>query len=260
MESIFRKLKCFFNLRWRLAVLDPLKGRWLIEPNIKNISYLKSQNAAGRHILMQPIEAQHFLLLDDISRDILCRHHQHPDKTWKPGRMVIETSPANFQVWIRSARPLTLKEKRSLITILKSDPSADPNNRFGRCPGFRNQKPCHRAPGGSYPLSRLIWVDWLSSALIPQWLFHTYAQSAPFSHPPRVGGVCPLRSRYLRKGESQTDFAYALALVRRGYPDHLIRSLILDQRTSWVNHKGEKRLSAYLARTISRARAIIEAP
>lgn len=263
MHPIFKKLNRFFNSHWHLAVLDPLKGRWLVKPDIINIPYLKSQNAAGRHILMQPLVTELFLLLNDISPHLLTRHHQRPDRTWKPGRMVIETSPANFQVWIRSTRPLSIKEKTSLITLLKADPSAHPKDRFGRCPAFRNNKPSHRSPDGSYPLSRLIWVDFRSSAFIPPSLFPNFSEASPppLPHPPPTGGSCqiPQRSAYLRASDSETDFAYALALARRNFPHHIIQSLLLNQRTSWHNHKGEKRLKAYLARTISKAKAIVKA-
>ena len=51
--------------------------------------------------------------------------------------------------------------------------------------------------------------------------------------------------------------AYALALARKGYPDHIIRSLIIEQRTSWQNHLGEIRKIAYINRTIAKARSII---
>lgn len=264
MDAVLRKLHRFFRQKWRLAVLHPEKGRWIVQPHPKNIPYLKALNASGCHILLQPVEQPHYLLADDLSWETVCRHHRQPDNTWRPGRMVVETSPRNFQVWIRSAHPLDLHHKRILLHMLHSDPAADPNNRFGRCPGFRNRKPCHRTPDGQYPLSRLIWVDYNSSAIIPQHLFQAMTPSSPqpFPPPPPEGAVClsspPSRSRYLRATESETDFAYVLALLRRGYSEHAIRSLLIEQRTSWDHHQGERRKNAYINRTIAKAKTIIQ--
>jgi hypothetical protein len=66
------------------------------------------------------------------------------------------------------------------------------------------------------------------------------------------------RLDYARGDESATDFSYAMALVRRGYPDQEIRKRILSERTNWKNHRGQRRINQYLDRTISRARAIVE--
>ena len=38
--------------------------------------------------------------------------------------MIIETSPENYQVWIRSSRNLTMKEKQYWLKKMHSDPGA----------------------------------------------------------------------------------------------------------------------------------------
>ncbi len=67
----------------------------------------------------------------------------------------------------------------------------------------------YRDSGSHYPLSRLIWIDWKNEASIPD-----------LSHQPK-GGVCRKKSisrtDYERENESVTDFAYSVALARRGY-------------------------------------------
>ena len=129
---------------------------------------------------------------------------------------------------------------------LHSDPGADPNHRWGRCPGFRNRKEKYRDADGNYPLARLIWVDWKRLAEIPN----------PFSPPPK-GDVCHndrlSRMDYQRADESATDFAYALALFRRGLTESEIRTRILIERTDWRHHRGRKRMQDYLDRTLKRA-------
>lgn len=262
MEKIFERLRRYFPFGYRVAVLDLQKGLWIVDPT--PIDYLRAENANGRHILIQPWDVSCYLLADDLSWATVCRQHHRPDGAWKPGRMVIETSPQNYQVWIHSQRPLPLTEKRYWLKRLGSDPGADPNNRWGRCPGFRNRKDKHRDESGQYPLSRLIWIDWEKEAQVPRRTVGLPAnRSKPFSHQPQRWGVCRHkkevhRSDFNRGNESATDFAYALALARRGQSEDLIRSRILSERVSWENHQGDGRIERYLHRTIRRAKSIVE--
>ena len=106
MKKILRKIGDYFGSAWRLAVLDMKKGRWIVDPAPSRIGYLKAENANGRHILMQPADESRYLLADDLCWERICRQHRHADGMWKPGRMVVETSPQNYQVWIRSQRAI----------------------------------------------------------------------------------------------------------------------------------------------------------
>ncbi len=262
MKKIFRKIGDYFGFSWRLAVLDLEKGRWIVEPTPERIGYLKAENANGRHILMQPADESRYLLADDLCWERICRQHRHSNSTWKPGRMVVETSPQNYQVWIRCQEELSLAQKRYWLKRLGSDPGAAPNNRWGRCPGFRNRKDKHRQANGQYPLAKLIWIDWTSQARVPPIIVGAPIPDETLSHPPPRGAACHrnniCRSDYDRGGESQTDFAYALALARRGHGEDEIRSRLLSERTCWDNHAGHRRIDLYLDRTIRKAKKIAE--
>jgi len=237
VERILEKLNRFFVARLRLAVLDETAGRWRVDPHSVNLPYLKAQNRNGRHILIKPARniEPFYLLADDLTADLLNRHHHDKNEKWRPGRLVIETSPGNFQVWIHSSRFLTLDEKKFWLRKLHSDPGAHPKDRWGRCPGFRNRKIRHRNPKGGYPLARLIWIDWKNTALIP----------SSFSPLPSGRGLCVeknlSRSNYERGNESVTDFAYALALARAGYTNSDIQQHLLMERKNWRHHQGDKR-------------------
>ena len=260
MIAIFEKLDRYFMGNWRLAVLDLEKGRWLIDPKPAIIAYLKSQNAKGRHILIQPKAPENYLLADDISPKLLCAHHKRPDGSFKPGRMIVETSPSNFQVWLHFNHPLGLDQKRFLLRILRSDPAADPNNRFGRCPGFRNRKAKYQTAQGHFPLAKLIWIDWSHQTWIPDgFCFPRMPQASTVSPLPSFWGVCQSlsRDRYQKENESRTDFSYALALIRKGFSDDQIRSRILAERSNWNHHRNEKKQMLYIDRTIGRARKIL---
>ncbi|WP_281795680.1 DNA-primase RepB domain-containing protein [Desulforhabdus amnigena] len=188
MEKLFQKMARYFLNLWQLGVLDPQKGLWTVKPALEKIAYLRSQNARGCHILIKPLCIDHYLLADDIDRQTLLRHHCFPSGQWKPARMIVETSPENFQVWVHSSRALSLEEKRMWLERMRSDPAAHPKNRWGRCPGFRNTKEKHRSPTGRFPLARLIWIDWDSQADIP--LLVPESKPSLLSHPSRRGSVC----------------------------------------------------------------------
>jgi len=264
MEKIFAKLNRFFTGKWQIAVLDLQKGRWIVEAKGKSISYLKAENAKGNHVLIMPLPETEpfFMLADDLNIQLINCHHKYPDYTWKPGRMVVETSPENYQVWIRSSRPLEIKEKRYWLKKLHSDPGADPNQRWGRCPGFRNRKEKHMDIHGGYPLARLIWIDWRYQAAIPQKNTSVLAKAPPFSPLPG-GAVCHGRlntiSRidYDRGDESATDFAYALALARKNFSAQQIKDYLITERQNWHNHQGNKRMNDYICRTVAKAVAIV---
>jgi hypothetical protein len=170
MEKIFHKINRYFYGKWQIAVLDLERGRWTNEPNIRYIPYFKAENANGRHILIQPLKdiACFYMLIDDINWSIILKHHIHPNGKWKSGRMVVETSPGNYQVWIHSENPLSTDDKLYWLKKLCSDPGAHPDNRWGRCPGFRNRKAIYRNSHSLYPLSKLVWVDWRYLANVPK--------------------------------------------------------------------------------------------
>jgi len=267
MQSIFQKLNRYFCVKWQLAVLDLNSGRWIISSSNKNIPYLKAENANGRHILLQPALSisPYYMMVDDLSITTIHLHHKYSDGTWKPGRMVVETSPKNYQVWIHSNRSLPLDEKRHWLKKLCNDPGADPNNRWGRCPGFRNRKEKHRDSKNGYPMAKLIWIDWKYQADIPQYKScHTAKTNriVPLSPQPLKGCVCLnkfiSRSDYEKGDESKTDFSYALALVRRNYPQSNIRNRLLTERTNWKNHNGIHKKDAYITRTIEKTIAIVQ--
>ncbi|MCP4257801.1 MAG: hypothetical protein GY774_09785 [Planctomycetes bacterium] len=244
--------------------MDLEKGRWPVDLKMEHIPYLKAENAHGRHILVRPapLLMPYYMMIDDISPQLLHRQHQDKNHSWRAGRLVIETSPRNYQVWIRSSIPLSLETKRYWLKRFHSDPGADPNNRWGRCPGFRNRKEKHRDAEGGYPLSRLIWVDWQRLAT-PALIKQAQKKARSFSPQPPGGGVCrsgPIRRSFYERGnESQTDFTYALAMMRRGYQDNEIRTQIILERNDWHNHGSERKKQSYLKTTIKNARSVFKA-
>ena len=66
------------------------------------------------------------------------------------------------------------------------------------------------------------------------------------------------RSSYDRNDESATDFAYAMALFRRGMHENDVRCMLLEHRNDWKNHSRPRQKEAYLNRTLYKARKLVE--
>lgn len=260
MEKILQKLNRFFQGGLQLAVLDMKKGLWITSQ--KHIPYLKAQNAKGNHILIQPAHCYEswYMMADDLKWYQIQKYHQNIHGKWKAGRMIIETSPGNYQVWIHSSRTLSLDEKRYWLKRMNSDPGADPHHRWGRCPGFFNKKEKYHSRFGKYPLAKLIWVDWSNMTHIPELPKQKAIAKKQkcFLRIPSIYRKRIQRFHYDRMNESATDFAYALALARRNVSKQQIINRLLDERMDWTNHQGISRKLQYLDRTASKAIRIIQ--
>ena len=119
------------------------------------IRYLKYRNAQGAHIFLRPTGESAYTLLDDLNEATLARLSA---EGFAPAA-IVETSPGNYQAWLRHAESLP-KELGSIAARLlaerfAADGSAADWRRFGRAPGFTNRKPQHRTDKHLYPFARL---------------------------------------------------------------------------------------------------------
>ena len=248
------------------------RSLWRAVNGQRRESFLRAKNAEGWHIFMRPCAERepYYLLADDISSFRLISHHSDDTGLWRVGRTVVETSPKNYQVWIRSRLPLSPEQKLHWLRKMGSDPGSYPKGRWGRMPGFRNRKEKYFRDG-EYPMARLIWVDFRTPADIPVRgpfpvpsdpevsgaVLHPCAVPVPCS----FSGVCRVPSECTRAdydcGDShRTDFRFCLALIRRGFSDSEISGRLVSERANWENHKGDRRMADYLKRTIKKARMI----
>lgn len=122
-----------------------------------------AENARGAAIFCRVHVERHaehpgVLLLDDLNAGGLQRlHHDGLSPS-----AVVETSPNNFQSWIRLAAPgSTMPETVARAALLRlileygADPKAASTVQPGRLVGFTNRKPKHVRPDGSCPFVRL---------------------------------------------------------------------------------------------------------
>lgn len=119
---------------------------------LKSVQWLKQQNSSGHHIYIRPKGSVGLLLMDDIGLGTL---NQLEADGFKPAA-VIETSPMNYQGWIRvSVAPIPEELATRAAKLLAKRYNADPNSadwrHYGRLAGFTNQKPEYIAEYGKAP-------------------------------------------------------------------------------------------------------------
>ena len=122
---------------------------------MNRLSYLKYRNANGAHIYFRPSGERSFIVLDDLDRAAL---RKLTAAGFGPCA-VIETSPGNYQAWLRHttilSKELGTLAAQTLARRYGADPGAADWRRFGRLPGFTNRKPQRRSADGFFPFVRL---------------------------------------------------------------------------------------------------------
>ena len=119
------------------------------------IPLLRYENTAPReaHIYIRPFGEHNrsFTLLDDLDGATVSRLHK---EGFTPSALV-ETSPGNFQAWLKHCQPLEGRlatlAARILADRFDADPSAAGWMRYGRLPGFTNRKAAYQREDGNYP-------------------------------------------------------------------------------------------------------------
>ena len=124
---------------------------WDKDTVMKSIPYLKYQNMQGNHIYIRPSGAHDLTLMDDLSAKKIA---QLRHDGFAPAA-VIETSPNNYQIWLKHDRVLptdvSTRVSRELATRYESDPGSADWRHYGRLAGFTNCKPKYQQSNGLYP-------------------------------------------------------------------------------------------------------------
>lgn len=275
MNLLILRLIINFFIGFEFGIADlPANGRrrvWTRPASPSVLGFLSAMNAADRHIFMRPTPERepYFMLHDDANVAALLRYYgfnaaRRP--AWAmSGCLIIETSPGNYQVWVRLAAPASPEEKKQWLEYVGSDPGAAPRRRWGRAPGWRNVKEKHRQPDGTFPLAKLIWVNATPVESIEALLAsHNAPQAAP-QNPPRPAAprrAAPPRhqlpapsledrARFDKGDASRTDMSWCLSLLQRQYDPGAVRAALTHVRDiiGWHNHNP----TDYVERTVSNA-------
>jgi hypothetical protein len=160
-EAVHAQTRAMGCEQFEIGLRDPLEGtmisrRWSTSELEQGLGWLKWQNVRGRDIYIRPAGSVGLILLDDLGSDVItCLKHDG-----FPPAVVVETSPANFQAWVRiSAEPLPPDLATAAARILAEVYGGDLNSadwrHFGRLAGFVNPKPKHRYLNGLSPFVRI---------------------------------------------------------------------------------------------------------
>ena len=211
--------------------------------------WMAARNATGSSIYVRParaLEAHPWALIDDLTAQAL-----EKVRTDHPPAIVVETSPGNYQAWIRVQRAVPVEIRTAIARTLAQTYGGDlggvGGHQFGRCPGTTNQKPTRRLPDGRAPFAALRHAgSEIATVEIPQSDTHP----APRPAPGAAGETDPIG----RTGDqSRRDFAMACRLVEMNRSNDEIAAAIRAVRNDPKAHRVD-----YIERTIRAARRHVE--
>lgn len=234
---------------------------------LRMLPYLRRRNVNGAHIYGRPTGESPYTLLDDADASTLDRLTA---EGFAPAA-VSETSPGNFQAWLRHQQSLP-KELGTLAAQLLAkrfgtDRNAADWRRFGRLPGFTNRKPQHRDTRGLHPyvllhghsgepfpaagsfhadlLARYVQIEQERAALR-----NRFQNKAGQTH----GTVSLLQFRSLPRYAGRpaaADMAFSVAAYASGWPEQDIAAALARDYLS--RDTSPSRRAAYIRRTLTKA-------
>ena len=152
-EAVERQLSAMGMERFEIGALQRGEGDkphfmllrvWDKQTVIESIPWLRYQNWHQSHIFVRPCGESNLTLVDDLKADAVAQ-------MWREGlqpAVVVQTSPANHQVWIKHPskfdKELGTAVARALAGRFGGDVKAADWRHFGRLAGFRNTKEKYR--------------------------------------------------------------------------------------------------------------------
>src|ERR1039457_3666856 len=118
---------------------------WDMRAVLKSIPWLRLQNRNGRNIYIRPRGEHNLSLIDDLTAASIERMKA---EGFQPA-LVVETSPGNFQAWLKHSRILSrglgTAAARALAQEYDGDLGAADWRHFGRLAGFTNREEKYKA-------------------------------------------------------------------------------------------------------------------
>ena len=156
--AVQRQLKAMAADKYEVGILDQdekmMLRTWSAQQILDSLRFLKFQNMQRCHIYVRPKGNQGLVMMDDATQAVVKRLH---NDGLNPA-CVIESSPLNFQVWLRLRgesidNELCSDIAKYLAEKYGTDKAAADWRRFGRLAGFTNTKPQHVGKDGHFPFS-----------------------------------------------------------------------------------------------------------
>ena len=242
---------------------------WDTEALLRSVPWLRQQNLNGRNVFIRPIGEHSLSLVDDINVAAVERMKQ----TGFAPAAVVETSPGNFQAWLKHSGPLDRETGTAVAQALAKEFGGDTKaadwRHFGRLAGLTNRKTKHQdSVTGLYPFVKLIEAGGVVYPQSERFVAGVQAEitSRKLEKERMLGArgtsvnghSAPLKSiesfradpRYGADG-TRIDFAFAVYALSRGVSPADVDSAI---RSRDLSHKGiERRQHDYVTRTIQKA-------
>lgn len=157
-QAVKRQLEQMGGDSFRIGVVFDDKHKvtyhrnWNKAEVLANIPTLKRENVRGGHIFIKPNLVDHDLVMvDDVSFDDL----ENMAKNGHKPTLSVETSPDNYQAWVKLPKSLSEDERKPIAQILAKTYDADiasaDAHHYGRLAGFTNQKAKHQNSRGHFP-------------------------------------------------------------------------------------------------------------
>jgi hypothetical protein len=181
-----------------------LREGWGAKQVLKSLLWLRRENLNRGHIYVRPSGAHGLSLVDDLKAVAIAGMKA---QGFEPA-VVVETSPGNFQAWLKHGQVLdevtSTRVAKELALRFGGDPGSADWRHFGRLAGFTNPKPNRRLESGLQPFARLVAGGG-----------RVYTQAPPFIAEVRVA----LADAAVSKAGSDTD------TVGQGGPESPLRTL-----------------------------------
>lgn len=153
LEAIQRQVAALGVERFEVGIREAKTGQmmnreWSRADLEQAVPWLKRMNAKGNDVYIRPAGEHGLVLVDDLTADKI----SSMAKDGFPSAATIETSPGNYQAWVKlSDKPLSADVRRIAAQGLARQYGGDPNSadsrHYGRLAGFTNQKPQHARDG-----------------------------------------------------------------------------------------------------------------
>jgi len=247
---------------------------WDTDQVVKSVSWLRRQNCEGRNIYIRPRGEHDLSMVDDLTIHAVAAMKE---AGYTPA-VVVETSPGNYQAWLKHANRLNKEVStaaaRALAEKFGGDRGAADWRHFGRLAGFTNRKAKYLdASSGLYPFVRLIEAG--GEVYPEEDRFLTGVKNEVERQRANrerlrngIAYMAPVRSEDLKSIESfradaryggdgtRIDLAYAVYAFSRGATAAEVEAAI---RSRDLSHKGnERRQHDYVERTMKKALATID--
>lgn len=250
------------------AVMIP--RTWDVPSLLRSIPWLRFQNAAGRNIYVRPHGEHNLSLVDDLSASAIERMKQ----TGFTPAVIVETSPGNFQAWLKHPqalpKELSTAAARQLARDFGGDAGAADWRHFGRLAGFTNRKKTRLQENGLFPYVKLIEASGRPYDRATDFLTkveedlrreanerqRTWSARGDRTDAPRKS-IDSFRSNPVYGGDgTRIDLAYSIYALSHGCSPVELEAAL---RSRSLKHKGtEKRQAEYVDRTIRKAAQLLE--